>query len=179
VSHRVRSEDGAIPSPDTNAPRLEGVGARRAALLSLQAVVGVMSLTGDRGAVRRQGHFFTLSHRCRAPHPVPSGHPIRPGRGGRDVGSHGGRDGGAGRFSDCRSCTPRPYACLATKQVRVEAGPSQGEKGELDGPSSFHRFRTTTTPWSRTSTRGRWRSTTTSSSPDRAAPCRGEGARRR
>ena len=26
VSHRVHSEDGAIPSPDTNAPRLEGVG---------------------------------------------------------------------------------------------------------------------------------------------------------
>ena len=42
-----------------------GVGSGRLAL-SLQAVVGVMSLTGDRGAVGRQGHFFTLSHRYRA-----------------------------------------------------------------------------------------------------------------
>jgi len=32
VSHRVHSEDWAIPSPDTNAPRLEGEGARRGAL---------------------------------------------------------------------------------------------------------------------------------------------------
>ena len=75
VSHRVHSEDGAIPSPDTNAPRLEGVGARRAGILSLRAVVAVNDpYAGDRGAVRRQGHFFTLSHRCRAPPPVPSGH---------------------------------------------------------------------------------------------------------
>jgi hypothetical protein len=46
-------------------------------ILSLHAVVAVNDPdAGDRGAVRRQGHFFTLSHRCRAPHPVPSGHPI-------------------------------------------------------------------------------------------------------
>ena len=90
VFHRVHSQDGAIPSPDTNAPRLEGVGARRTGILSLRAVVAVNDpYAGDRGAVRRQGHFFTLSHRCRAPPPVPSRHPIRPGRGGRDVGSHG------------------------------------------------------------------------------------------
>jgi len=68
VSHRVHSEDGAIASPDTNARRLEGVGARRAGILSLRAVVAVNDpYAGDRGAVRRQGHFFTLSHRCRLP----------------------------------------------------------------------------------------------------------------
>ena len=44
-----------------------GLVARRAGILSLHAVVAVNDpYAGDRGAVRRQGHFFTLSHRCRA-----------------------------------------------------------------------------------------------------------------
>ena len=41
------------------------MGAQRAGILSLHAVVAVNdAYARDRGAVRRQGHFFTLSHRA-------------------------------------------------------------------------------------------------------------------
>ena len=73
VSHRVHRRRGhSFDGSERTTPR--GLGARRAGILSLHAVVAVNDpYAGDRGAVRRQGHFFTLSHRCRAPPPDGSG----------------------------------------------------------------------------------------------------------
>ena len=53
VSHRVHSEDGPSLRRIRTHHASRGLGARRAAWLSPQAGGGVISLTGDRGALRR------------------------------------------------------------------------------------------------------------------------------
>jgi hypothetical protein len=63
-SRARRKRSHSLDGSERTTPR--GLGAQRAGILSLHAVVAVNDPdAGNRGAGRRQGHFFTLSHRYR------------------------------------------------------------------------------------------------------------------